>query len=283
MFKRFKLNLQFFAGEAGEAAAVEAESATTEGTAEVETEQIDPDAEFERLIKGDYKDVFEKRIQDVLSERLKRFNGLEKQLQSYKEQLKAYNQISAILQERYGEGDLATLTSKLEDDTRYYEDEALAKGLTPEQLRFQKKLERESRAIDEAKRAAFEAERRREEIAGWERQAEEFKKKVPGFDLMKELHDESKGQMLFNALKVGFPLENAYFALHSDEIMQGAMQYTAQTVGKKVVDNIKARGTRPNENGTSSQGAAAVSTEIDWSKKTKQERDEEALRRYGRF
>jgi hypothetical protein len=58
---------------------------------------------------------------------------------------------------------------------------------------------------------------------------------------------------------VGLSVEDAYYAVHRNEIQRAAMQVTAQTVAKKISNDIQAGSRRPNENGTSGQ-APSVTT-----------------------
>lgn len=56
-------------------------------------------------------------------------------------------------------------------------------------------------------------------------------------------------------LRSGVDARTAYEVVHKDEIIGGAMQYTAQRVQEKVVNDIRARGMRPPENGGSGHRA----------------------------
>ena len=57
-------------------------------------------------------------------------------------------------------------------------------------------------------------------------------------------------------------MRTVYEVMHKDEIIHGAMQFTAQEVEKKVTNKIRANGARPSENGMSSQGAAVVKSDV---------------------
>ena len=74
-------------------------------------------------------------------------------------------------------------------------------------------------------------------------------------------------------LKSGVDVKNAYMVVHMDDIMSGAMQYTAQQISQKTVNDIMARGMRPAENGANSTGAATI-TKTDPTKFTKKDREE---------
>ena len=59
-------------------------------------------------------------------------------------------------------------------------------------------------------------------------------------------------------LRAGVPMEVAYQAKHHSEILAGAVSSAKAETEKNVVDNIRARGSRPQENGTQSQSSFTV-------------------------
>jgi hypothetical protein len=101
-------------------------------------------------------------------------------------------------------------------------------------------------------------ERLRNRISGWLRESGEIKEIYPDFDLRNEL----RSSPLFSQLVLaGAPLKASYEIVHKDEIISGAMAYTADKVREQVVKNIETKGRRPLENGISSE--SAVMTAID--------------------
>ena len=101
-------------------------------------------------------------------------------------------------------------------------------------------------------------ERLRNRISGWLKESVEIKEVYPDFDLRNEL----RSSRLFSQLVLaGAPLKASYEIVHKDEIISGAMAYTADKVREQVVKNIETKGRRPLENGISSE--SAVMTAID--------------------
>ncbi len=101
-------------------------------------------------------------------------------------------------------------------------------------------------------------ERLRNRISGWLKESGEIKETYPDFDLRNEL----RSSKLFAQLVLsGAPLKASYEIVHKDEIISGAMAYTADKVREQVVKNIETKGRRPLENGISSE--SAVMTAID--------------------
>lgn len=57
-------------------------------------------------------------------------------------------------------------------------------------------------------------------------------------------------------------MKHAYEVLNLDGIKSRAAKDAAEAAEKNVVEGIRARGTRPNENGTSSQNGITTATDI---------------------
>ena len=117
----------------------------------------------------------------------------------------------------------------------------------------------ESETYDEKGEDFHEREMRlRNRISMWLNESKGIKELYPDFDLRNEL----RSSPLFSRLVLsGAPLQAAYEIVHKDEILSGAMAYTADRVREQVVKNIETKGRRPLENGISSE--SAVMTAID--------------------
>ncbi len=228
-----------------------------------EKESASRQAAFEELIQGEYRDLFEDRLRSVREE-------AEGRAEKLTEQAKALSPLISLLSSKYGveDGDLEGLVKAVEDDDAYYEEEAMREGLTVAQLKQMKRMERENA---ELRAAREEMERRREAdqiYSRWMAESEEVKKIYPSFDLGRECQNEDFIKML----RSGVGLKAAYQALHMDELLGGAMQYTAKEVARHVTENIRARGERPVENGLSAGSAAITKTDV--TKLTKRDREE---------
>jgi len=88
---------------------------------------------------------------------------------------------------------------------------------------------------------------------GLERQAEAMREVFPGFDLRMALHDPAFARM--TAPDVGIRVEDAWYALHRNEIQSAAMQVAAQRTAQMISDQIRSGRMRPTENGSQPQGA----------------------------
>ena len=224
--------------------------------AEVQTETVaqpDRNAEFEKLIKGEYKDLYDAKVQDTIQKRLK----------GQKETVDKFNALTPTLEmlaKKYGvdAGDIEALNKAIGEDDSYYEQEALEKGMTVQQLKEIKKMERENADLKAQMEEAQRQENGKKLYAAWMQQADEAKKVYPSFDLRAEMNNPK----FVDLLRSNIDVRTAYEVLHKDEIIPAAMQFTAQTVESKLAKKIASNGARPSENGMSSQSAAVVKSDV---------------------
>ena len=241
-----------------------AQTADVQSAEEVQTETtVDRSAEFEKLIKGEYKDLYDAKMQDTIQKRLK----------GTKETVDKYNALSPTLEmlaKKYGvdASDVDALNKAIEEDDAYYEEEALEKGITVEQLKTIRKMEKENAELRRQMREQQARDNADKLYADWMDQAEKARGVYPTFDLAAEMQNPQ----FVNLLKSNVDVRTAYEVLHKDEIIPAAMQFTAKTVEQKIANSIAAGGKRPTENGMSSQSAAVVKDDV--SRLTKADRDE---------
>lgn len=280
-FNSYLINLQLFAegsgtGDGG-AAGVTGEAAVPQGkgvknpladvkygiqpdaqvTAVQDTETVetpvDRNAEFKKLIKGEYKEQYDAEVQDIVQKRLK----------STKETVDKYNALAPtleILSKKYGVdvNDINALTTAIEDDDSYFEEEALEKGITVQQLKEIRKMEKENA---ELKRQMHEQEAQKnasKQYSAWMEQAEKAKQVYPSFDLSAELQNPR----FLDLLRSNVDVRTAYEVLHKDEIIPAAMQFAVQKAEQNLTNKIIANGARPTENGINSQSAAQVKSDV---------------------
>ena len=224
-------------------------------------------AKFEELIKGEYKDLYDARVQDTIQRRLK---GNEATVQKYN----ALAPVLDLLAGKYGVNvdDVDALSKAIEEDETFYEDEALEKGLTVEQVKAIRKMERENAELREQMAQQRNREQADALYASWMQQAEALKQIYPSFDLEAEAQNEQ-----FRALlQANVPIQTAYEVIHKDEIIPAAMQFTAQKVTEKVANSVRAGQRRPAEGAMA--GSPAVVTKSDVSQLTRADREEIARR-----
>lgn len=285
--KRFKLNIQFF----GEGAGTGASAGTGAEGSGAETGSIDlasqgsanngdnvdvtePQGEtaktpqqrqedFEALIRGEYREEFQKRTQRIIDKRFKQQGELENTLKSHDELL-------TVLAQKYGvdSRDAKAIMDAINKDDSFYEQEALDKGLSVKQLKEIKQLERDNASLRKAQEEA-ESKRHTDQIySEWLNESEELKNKY-GLDSF-NLESEIQNPEFIKLLAGGISLESAYKAIHFDDMVGGAMAHTAATVKEKMANNIASRSGRPAENGVSSPSTSNFKTDVN--KMTKADR-----------
>lgn len=219
-----------------------------------EVAQPDRKARFEEMIKGEFKDLYDERMQNTLSKRLKGLN----------ETAEKYNSLSPTLEllaKKYGikdQNDVEALNKAISDDDSYFEEEAMEKGISVEQLKEIRKMERENAELKRQMQEQEQHENANRLYAAWMDQAENARQTYPSFDLKSEMANPR----FVDLLRSNIDVKTAYEVIHKDEIIPAAMQFAAQQVEQKVANKIKAGGARPSENGMSSQSAAVVKSNV---------------------
>ena len=217
-------------------------------------------ADFRALVEGEYKDIYTEETQRILNRRFKETRNLEKAVEAQKP-------LIDTLMRRYGvtDGKIETQTQAVNDDSSYWERVSMESGMPVEQCKRLEALEAENARL--ARDDKVNAQ-----VAQWTAEADEMKARFPDFDFEAEIENPRFIAML----KSGVPVEHAYKVLHMDELMQNVVQTTAQQAEKRVVDNVRSRGTRPQENGTASRSAITVKDDV--SRLSKEDRAEIARR-----
>ena len=205
--------------------------------------------------------MYTKDTQKIINQRFKET----KQLQDSNAKQKA---VIDQIAKRYGldGSDLAALQAALDNDDDYWAKAAEDAGFDDvDMFKNFKKLERENaefHAREERARAEEEAAKKvqqaKDQVTRWNAQVEEVKAKYPDFDIDKE----SKDKNFMSMLKSGVPMEHAYKVLHHDDIVKNAVSKAEAEREKKVVDNIRAKGARPAENGLSRASGFTVKDDV---------------------
>lgn len=281
-YKKYtNLNLRIFDGEGGGAPAAEGtagQSMPGSQTAEQQNigEPVQPEGQpqltreeaFDQFIK-DNKDLFGAAVERSFKGRMK---GVNARLNQAEQKVNAFAPLMDALSARYGTEDVNSLVQAIQADDSYLETEALERGLSVDQLKHIKGIERENAALKKIE-AEFKRQRAVEETRNrLVAQSDECRNVFPNFDFGKEYEHPETGERFQNLINAGIDVTTAYKVIHQDELMSGAIQYAAQSAQQKMLNDIQARGMRPTENGSS--GNAAARTKIDPSKFTNDDIDE---------
>ncbi len=270
MNELFLVNLGIHDGEGGGgtagAAAGSAESAGTPAGTEAAGQEAqqgaDDRAEFERLIKGQYKAYYDEKVQGHIKERFKASKQAEARMQKT---IDGMQPVMQMLAEKYhaDPGDVEAISKAIQEDSSYYEDEAAERGMSVEQLKEFKRISRENAALRAAEEQRQEKAGQQEAMLRWQQQSEAVAQKYPGFQgLEEEANDPATGERFLQLLSSGIDVENAYKVVHMDDLISGALEYGVNKARHDTVQTIKARGMRPSENGASGTGAAVQHKDV---------------------
>lgn len=218
-----------------------------------EVAQPDLNAEFEKLIKGQYKEQYDSRVQDTIQKRLK----------GTKETVDKYNALTPtleILANKYGVDatDIEALNKAIQDDDAFFEEEALKRGMSVQDYKAIRKMERENADLKRQMQEQQTKEKADQLYAQWMQQERALKQVYPSFNMQAEMQNPKFVELLRSNIDV----RTAYEVLHKDEIIPAAMQFTAKTVESKIAKKIAANGARPAENGMSSQASSLVKSDV---------------------
>lgn len=229
------------------------ESAPAAGVQQTTETKPDRNAEFEKLIKGEYKDLYDARMQDTVQRRLR---GQKETVDKYE----ALSPALAMLARRYGvdASDAQALSKAIEDDNSFYEEEASKSGMDVEHYKKFEQMRRQNEFYRSQMESQNQKEHAAKQYATWMQQAQEAQQIYPRLNLEAEVKNPQFMRLLSSGVDVG----SAYLVIHRDEIIPAAMQYTAQAVEQKLANKIAAGGSRPTENGMKAQGAAVVKSDV---------------------
>ena len=197
---------------------------------------------------------YNKQMQATIQARLRSAKGAE-------ETLGKLNPALELLARQYGQDpaniDYDALAQSISNDKSFYEQKALEMGVSVETAMKIDNEERDTARQQRDQERTLEQQKFEQHIMKLERQGEELKKVFPKFDLRTELQNPVFARM--TSPNLGISVEDAYYAVHRNEIQKAAMQVTAQKVAQKISNDIQAGSRRPSENGTSGQ-APSVTT-----------------------
>ncbi len=218
-------------------------------------------AEFERLIKGDYKEFYEERIKENLGRRFRENARV-------KEQNARNSEIVEMLCDKYNVSDIGALKRAIESDDAYLAAQADKRGISIEDYKYMRKLENENRRYAARERQLEAAGRANEAVERWYAESMTLKESYPEFDIF----TEAKNPSFVSLIKSGIDIKTAYEVVHHNEMLEKV----ARDAEKKTTDAIRQRAMRPAENGISSGSSAILTNSV--SSLSAKEREEIARR-----
>lgn len=230
------------AGSAGEATSQDAAAGAQETR-----------VSFDELIKGEYKEDYDKAVQKIVRQRFAKAKANE-------EQLSKVTPILQALASKYGcdAADVDAIAQYVGEDDALYEDAALQAGMTVDQYKQYARVMAENQRLIAERQANEQRRAMNAKVAQWREEEKAIKAEFPGFDLDSMIQDDTFNRMVQD----GVSLRNAYIAMEADSILPAAMSYAAQQGARKAQATIAQRGSRPMEGGMSGQAASKVKTDV---------------------
>lgn len=229
-----------------------------------ESDSSNDDEEFEKLIKGKYKDSYNKRFRNALSDRM---HSRDTEISDLKAKTESADKILKMIALKYPQidgQDYNALLKAVENDNDTWQQKALDGGVTADEAKRQ--------YIDGEKQAQTQAELetlKREKAAGeldarLNNLAKETQKMYPDFDLHEEFENpkfcaaldfiaqqnEAKNKNSGKNEEI-FDLTYAYEMAHADEIRNKTVNKASKAAISAVTQSIAANGSRPIENANS--------------------------------
>ena len=221
------------------------------------------DDRWEELKKGEFRDQYGRDVQAAVQERFKNQKDANDQLKALEPMLRALRQKAGVETDE-------ELSKVILDDDSLYEDAAEEAGMTVEAYKQFKALQEEHDARKAQEEADAQQMMLRQHFDGLARQAEEFKKTFPDFDLMRELQNDTFRRL--TGPNSGLSLEDAYYAVHHRERAPQTMAYGIQRAKSQISQSLQANQRRPTEGAM--QGGQGFDVSIDPRSMTRAQRDQ---------
>lgn len=210
-------------------------------------------AYFDLINSEDYKDIHTQETQRMINRRFSETKALQQQVDDF-------SPVKEMLMQRYkvADGDMGKLLKALENDDQYWSEAAEEQGLTVEQYKRIQQMERQLKESNLREQRLLSQQRAEQQMQKWDGEAQTLKGLYPSFDLQTEVQNPQ----FVSLLRSGVPMQTAYEVIHMADIKAGIQRMTASATEKQVTDNIRAKGQRPQENGTSAQSAFTVKDDV---------------------
>lgn len=243
------------AAQAGPAARTEAAASAAKRNPAAQTEDGEAGArsgeerslreEFLKLANGKYKAAYAAEVQRIIDRRFRDARNSEAEL-------KAARPVLDLLLQRYGikNRDMECLLDAVTRDDPTLAERAGENGVSVEQQRHMDELERQVERLRRAERQRMQEERARQTTGRWLAEAAALRSgEYPGFDFREELQNPDFTRLLH----AGLTVRQTYELLHRDELLRDAQRAAEARAEKRLLDDIRAQGMRPRENGAAAQ------------------------------
>lgn len=254
-------NKAFGSGNQNQNNNAEGENNSTDTDGEENSEE-----EFEKLIKGKYKNVYQNRVQSLVKDRL---STKDKQISDMQKKESTGNQIFALIANKYNvqPDDLDGLLKAVTEDKDLFAEKALAAGVTTEEARNDFFKQQKTNAQEEELETLRREKAARELDTHLRSIAAETQKEFPNFNLEEEFQNPSFRTALdFIAQqkneqneKTGrndeiYDLTTAYKMAHFNELQKDLVKRSSSAAISAAAQSIQSGARRPTENAVKKSG-----------------------------
>jgi hypothetical protein len=210
------------------------------------------------LIKSeDYKADHQAYMEKTISDRLKKYKGMEEESAKMRTALET-------VANKYGidvnsETFLDDLSGKIEADDSFYEDYAMKHDMSPEEARKVVTMERQMQRFEAEKAERAKQEQMQRHIMTLRQNAEKTKAQFPDFNLEAEMQDERFRRL---CMANNGDTTAAYMACHWNEIIPRAVNVASRQAQTQAANAVAANRARPSEAGLSSTSSSVVDNDF---------------------
>lgn len=211
------------------------------------------------LIKSDeYKDEHKAYMDKTISDRLKKYKGIEDGFNQQK-------QILDTIATKYGldskaDDFLQKLAANVEADDSYYDEYALEHNISNEEARRIVSMEKKLSRIEEEKTQKEREEQARAQVLRIRQNAEKTKALFPEFDIDSMMQNEAFRNLCF---ATNGDTTATYMACNWQTILPATAQKASKQIQTQTAQAVAANQARPIENGISSSAPSVVDTSFD--------------------
>lgn len=227
----------------------------------------DPDKDFEGLIKGEYKDAFNRRVQGIINERFKNNNA--KLAAAEQKAADVMDAFRPYLEKLGLDGsDLEAVRNAAMEDRSNFRSYAVQNNMTVEEAaqklqeqwnaaKQQQQAELQQQAQADAQMQAEEQQRQWKILDGWKAEEATLKKTHPEFSLA---HEVATNAEFRKALDAGMSVQFAYRATHYDDDLANVAGAVERQTKINTAQSIAAGMRRPPEGGMNANTATQSRT-----------------------
>lgn len=201
--------------------------------------------------KTKYKAQYDADVQQIIRGRLKEAGTHQQTLATLQPMLDAM-----ATQLGVKAGDYQAMVDKYMDNDAMYEQEAVETGRDVQTVKEMHRMQRELDAYKQRESQQNAQAQFQQHLDQVKQQAEAFRQKIPNFNLDAAMQDERFVRL--TAPGSGLTVEQAWAALHHDEMQAYAMQAAAQQSQRIAAGNVQANMARPRENAGRVSGPQAT-------------------------